>query len=68
MDTDRTDLGGNVPLFPFPEGWYFVASRKSILKAGLIQKTWLGQNIVAWCGVEGPSAWRRRFAPTSEPT
>ena len=53
MDTDRTDLGGNAPLFPFPEGWYFVASRKSILKAGLIQKTWLGRNIVAWCGVEG---------------
>lgn len=53
MDTDRTDLGGNAPLFPFPEGWYFVASRESILKAGLIQKTWLGQSIVAWCGAEG---------------
>ncbi len=50
MDTDRTDLGGSVPLFPFPEGWYFVASRKSILETGLIQKTWLGQEIVAWCG------------------
>ena len=53
MDTDRTDLGGNAPLFPFPEGWYFVASRESILKAGLIQKAWLGQSIVAWCGAEG---------------
>ena len=53
MDTARSHLSGNVPLFPFPEGWYSVASRNSILKAGLIQKTWLGQNIVAWCGVEG---------------
>ena len=53
MDTDRTDPGGNAPLFAFPEGWYFVASRESILKAGLIQKTWLGQSIVAWCGAGG---------------
>ena len=40
-------------LFPFPEGWYFVASRLSILKAGLIQKTWMGEEIVAWCDGEG---------------
>ena len=38
---------------PFPEGWYFVASRKSLQKAGLIQKTWMGKNIVAWCDEDG---------------
>ena len=44
----------NIPLLsPFPEGWYFVASRKSILKAKLIQKTWLGEEIVAWCDGAG---------------
>ena len=37
-------------LFPFPEGWYFVATRKDILKARLIQKTWMGENIIAWAG------------------
>ncbi len=40
-------------LFPFPEGWYFVASRQFITKKKLIQKTWLGQEIVAWCDTEG---------------
>ena len=39
-------------LDPFPEGWYFIASRRSILNAKLIQKTWLGREIVAWCDQE----------------
>ena len=44
----------NIPLLsPFPEGWYFVASRKSILKEKLIQKTWLGEEIVAWSDAAG---------------
>ena len=34
---------------PFPEGWYFVAARRDVLKSKLIQKTWMGENIVAWC-------------------
>ena len=40
-------------LHPFPEGWYFVASRRSLLKDKLIQKTWMGKKIVAWCDEEG---------------
>ena len=48
-------MNGNdgLRLFPFPEGWYFVASRRSIRKARLIQKTWMGEEIVAWCDEEG---------------
>ncbi len=42
---------GSLP--PFPEGWYFVASRQSILKKKLIQKTWMGEEIVAWCDDDG---------------
>ncbi len=38
---------------PFPEGWYFVASRKVLLKKKIIQKTWMGEDIVAWCNDEG---------------
>ena len=39
----------NVPLpSPFPEGWYFVASRRAFEKQKFIQKTWMGENIVAW--------------------
>ena len=43
----------NAPQLPsYPEGWYFIASREAIQKAGLIQKTWMGENIVVW-GDEG---------------
>ena len=38
---------------PFPEGWYFIASRQAITKAKLIQKTWMGENIIAWADEEG---------------
>ena len=38
---------------PFPEGWYFVASRKELVKAKFIQKTWMGENVVVWSDSEG---------------
>ena len=41
------------PLHPFPEGWYFVASRADFRKGKLIHKTWLGEEIVAWCDERG---------------
>ena len=34
---------------PFPEGWYFVASRKDLLRKRLIRKTWMGEEILVWC-------------------
>ena len=37
----------------FPEGWYFVIIRASILREKLIEKTWLGEEIVAWCDEAG---------------
>ena len=40
-------------LYPFPEGWYFVASRRMIEKKGLLKRTWLGEQIVVWCNEEG---------------
>ena len=38
---------------PFPEGWYFIASRQALLKAGLLQKTWMGEEIIIWCDDNG---------------
>ncbi|MDE2900473.1 MAG: Rieske 2Fe-2S domain-containing protein [Chloroflexota bacterium] len=38
---------------PFPEGWYFIATRRTIEKARLIQKMWMGENIVVWCDDAG---------------
>ena len=41
------------PASPFPEGWYFVAKLADLRKQRLIEKTWLGQEIVAWCDDAG---------------
>ena len=40
-------------LSPFPEGWYFVTTRQAVLKEKLIQKTWMGENVVVWSDSEG---------------
>ena len=53
METGGMVHDNRSALPPFPEGWYFVASRESILKEKLIEKTWLGENIVAWCDDDG---------------
>ena len=51
------------PASPFPEGWYFVASRDEIRKRGLIEKVWLGQEIVAWCDDAGTICVADAFCP-----
>ena len=48
---------------PFPEGWYFIADRKSILKKKLIRKTWMGEEIVVWCDAEGRTCVAEAFCP-----
>ena len=54
MITRRREQPENSPLpSPFPEGWYFVATRQAVQKANLLQKTWMGENIVIWCGENG---------------
>ena len=40
-------------LSPFPEGWYFVTTRQAVLKDKLIQKTWMGENVVVWSDSDG---------------
>ena len=52
-DTNRPVMTDADALPPFPEGWYLVASRESILREKLIEKTWLGEEIVAWCDDAG---------------
>ena len=39
---------GAAALFPFPEGWYYVASRRSLADGKLLERQWLGKNVVAW--------------------
>ena len=54
----------NAPLpSSFPEGWYFVASRQEVLKAKLTLKTWMGENVVVWCGETGRVCVSEAFCP-----
>ena len=48
---------------PFPEGWFFVASREAILKDKLIQKTWMGENVIAWCDENGSVCVAEAYCP-----
>lgn len=40
-------------LYPFPEGWYFVARRGELSAEKPIERQWLGEEIVAWADEEG---------------
>lgn len=51
-------IKGGMPKFhrelpAFPEGWYFVTSRKTLQRKKLIEKNWMGEEIVAWMGDDG---------------
>ncbi len=63
MQPSRLERTNTESLPPFPEGWYFVATRRSILKSKLIQRTWLGQEIIAWCGGAGPVCVAQAVCP-----
>ena len=62
--TTRQVEPDSVPLpSPFPEGWYFIASRKAIKKSRLIRKTWMGENIVVWCDDDGRICVAEAYCP-----
>ena len=63
VEESRSVDSDDLTLYPFPEGWYFVADRRSILKRKLIQKQWMGQDIVAWCDDEGAICVARSVCP-----
>ena len=47
----------------FPEGWYFVASRKDLEKAKIVRKTWMGTEIVAWSDEDGRVCVAEAYCP-----
>ena len=57
---ERAETAG---LDPFPEGWYFLTSRRALLKARLIRKTWMGENIVVWCDDDGNVCVAEAYCP-----
>ena len=48
---------------PFPEGWFFVTSRRELEKSKLIEKTWMGESIVAWVDGDGRICVAGAFCP-----
>lgn len=50
-------------LYPFPEGWFFVASREELKKKPLLRKTWLGEQIVVWTDGKGGVCVAEAFCP-----
>ena len=63
-DTYRVERSnGTHPLPPFPDGWYFIASSAQLGAEQLIQKKWLGQEIVAWRDRAGAVCVADAFCP-----
>ncbi|MCQ3810509.1 MAG: Rieske (2Fe-2S) protein [Acidimicrobiia bacterium] len=61
---DRRMVPANAPLpSPFPEGWYYVASRRSLKKAKLIKQTWMGEDIIVWCDDNGRVCVSEAYCP-----
>ena len=63
MTTQRAKLAYAQALSPFPEGWYFVTSREEILRSRIIQKTWMGEDIVVWCDEDGQVCVADAYCP-----
>ena len=63
MGVGRTEVANGALPSPFPEGWYFVARRESLEKTKLIQKTWMGEEIVIWCDEGGKVCVAEAFCP-----
>ncbi|MXY65560.1 MAG: Rieske 2Fe-2S domain-containing protein [Gammaproteobacteria bacterium] len=63
MNTAPGDHRAAAVLYPFPEGWYFIASRERIEKESLFKKTWLGEQVVVWCNGQGDVCVARSVCP-----
>ena len=63
MPVGRTEEANGALPSPFPEGWYFVASRQSLERTKLIQKTWMGENIVVWADESGNVCVAEAYCP-----
>ena len=54
---------GEQPLDPFPDGWYLIEPADRLRDEQLIQKTWMGREIVAWRDRNGAVCVADAFCP-----
>ena len=50
-------------LDPFPDGWYLIGPSDDIRAGKLIEKTWMGEQIIVWRGVDGAVCVADAFCP-----
>lgn len=63
MESGRNrSVGAGLPS-PFPEGWYFVATRRQVLKERLFRKTWMGEEVVVWADGSGSICVADAYCP-----
>lgn len=48
---------------PFPEGWYFITTRQAVQKTTLMQRTWMGEEIVVWSDPAGQICVAKSVCP-----
>ena len=53
MQSGRRNFSYASTLSPFPEGWYFIATRRELMAGKIIQKTWMGEDVVVWSDDDG---------------
>lgn len=63
MQPLRNDHSSTSIPSPYPEGWYLVTSRRELLRAGIVSKTWMGEDIVAWCDDNGKTCVAEAYCP-----
>lgn len=50
-------------LDPFPDGWYLIGRSEDIRAGKLVEKTWMGEEIVVWRGDDGVVCVADAFCP-----
>lgn len=57
-------VDGERSLLPsYPEGWYLVATAQAVRNSALIEKTWMGEEIVVWYDDEGRVCVAEAYCP-----
>ena len=63
MAQRMVDGGSSLLPSPFPEGWYFVATIQEVRDADIIEKTWMGEDVVVWCDEAGAVCVAEAYCP-----
>ena len=63
LATSRSTDSPARPLHPFPDGWYVIDLASNLKKEQLIEKTWMGKEIIVWRDRAGAVCVADAFCP-----